>query len=77
MDSCSDASTIAAAPEVASESFQLKSVGDWSQCLFYVPINERQRPVLNRLLDGFEGKLTTSKYAKLAMCSQDTAIRDI
>jgi len=42
-----------------------------------VAINERQRLVLNRLLDGFEGKLTTSKYAKLADCSQDTALRDI
>jgi hypothetical protein len=31
----------------------------------------------NRLLDGFEGKLTTSKWAKLAKCSQDTALRDI
>src|SRR6266481_2420191 len=40
-------------------------------------INERQRLVLNRLLDGFEGKLTTSKYAKLAKCSPDTALRDI
>ena len=42
-----------------------------------VAINERQRLVLNRLLDSFEGKLTTSKYAKLATCSQDTALRDI
>lgn len=42
-----------------------------------VPRNARQRLVLNRLLDGFEGKLTTSKYAKLAKCSQDTALRDI
>ena len=42
-----------------------------------VPLNERQTLVLNRLLDGFEGKLTTSKYAKLARCSQDTALRDI
>jgi Fic family protein len=42
-----------------------------------VAINERQRLVLNRLLDGFQGKLTTSKYAKLAKCSQDTALRDI
>ena len=42
-----------------------------------VAINGRQRLVLNRLLDGFEGKLTTSKYAKLAKCSQDTALRDI
>ena len=40
-------------------------------------MNERQRLVLNRLLDGFEGKLTTSKYGKLAKCSQDTALRDI
>jgi Fic family protein len=42
-----------------------------------VAINQRQRLVLNRLLDGFEGKLTTSKYAKLAKCSHDTALRDI
>lgn len=42
-----------------------------------VAINERQRLVLNRLLDGFESKLTTSKYVKLAKCSQDTALRDI
>jgi Fic family protein len=42
-----------------------------------VAINARQRVVLNRLLDGLEGKLTTSKYAKLAKCSQDTALRDI
>jgi len=40
-------------------------------------INDRQRLVLNRLLDGFEGKLTTSKYAQLAKCSHDTALRDI
>jgi Fic family protein len=40
-------------------------------------VNDRQRLVLNRLLDGFEGKLTTSKYAKLAHCSQDTALRDL
>jgi Fic family protein len=40
-------------------------------------INARQRLVLNRMLDGVEGKLTTSKYAKLAKCSPDTALRDI
>ena len=39
--------------------------------------NERQRKVLNRLLDGFEGKLTSTKWAKLTQCSQDTASRDI
>jgi Fic family protein len=33
--------------------------------------------VINRLLNGFEGNLTTSKWAKLAKCSQDTALRDI
>ncbi|MGH7255327.1 MAG: Fic family protein [Nitrospirales bacterium] len=42
-----------------------------------VPLNGRQRLVINRLLDGFEGKLTTSKWAKLAKCSHDTALRDI
>jgi Fic family protein len=42
-----------------------------------VPINERQRVMLNRLLDGFEGKLTTSKWAVITKCSSDTALRDI
>jgi Fic family protein len=42
-----------------------------------VPLNPRQHLVLNRLVDGFDGKLTTSKWAKLAKCSQDTALRDI
>jgi Fic family protein len=40
-------------------------------------MNERQRAMLNRLLSGFEGKLTSSKWARLAKCSQDTALRDI
>lgn len=40
-------------------------------------LNPRQRTVIERLLDGFEGKLTTSKWAKLAHCSQDSALRDI
>lgn len=40
-------------------------------------INERQKQLLNKLLDGFEGKLTSSKWAKIAKCSKDTAIRDI
>ena len=43
-----------------------------------VSTNERQRLILNKLLDGgFEGKLTSSKWAKLGKCSQDTAHRDI
>jgi Fic family protein len=41
------------------------------------PVNERQRLIINRMLQGFEGFLTTSKYAKLAKCSADTALRDI
>jgi len=41
------------------------------------PFNERQRLMLNKLLDGFAGKLTSSKWAQLAKCSQDTALRDI
>ena len=47
------------------------------QSLIGISINARQHIVLNRLVDGFEGKLTTSKYAKLAKCSPDTALRDI
>lgn len=42
-----------------------------------LPLNERQIKVLNRMLDGFEGKMTSSKWAKLAKCSQDSANRDI
>jgi Fic family protein len=41
------------------------------------PLNERQTKLLNRLLDGFEGKLTSSKWATIAKCSPDTALRDI
>jgi Fic family protein len=40
-------------------------------------INDRQRDILNRLLDGFEGKLTSSKWAMIEKCSQDSALRDI
>ena len=42
-----------------------------------LPLNERQVKVLNRLLDGFDGKLTNSKWAAIAKCSADTALRDI
>lgn len=41
------------------------------------PVNDRQRKVINKLLDGFEGKMTSSKYAKLVKCSEDTSLRDI
>jgi Fic family protein len=39
--------------------------------------NDRQKNMLNKLLDGFDGKLTSSKWAKIAKCSSDTALRDI
>lgn len=42
-----------------------------------VPLNERQVKLLNKLLDGFDGKLTSSKWAAIAKCSTDTALRDI
>ncbi len=40
-------------------------------------LNERQKTMLNKLLDGFDGKLNSSKWAKITKCSQDSAIRDI
>lgn len=46
-------------------------------CHSHTPLNERQRKVLNRLLDGFDGKLNSSKWYKICHCSQDTATRDI
>ncbi len=42
-----------------------------------MPLNARQIKLINRLLDGFDGKLTSSKWAAIAKCSQDTALRDI
>lgn len=42
-----------------------------------VEINDRQRKIINKLWDGFDGKLTSSKWAKICSCSQDTALRDI
>jgi Fic family protein len=41
------------------------------------PVNERQQLIINRMLNGFKGYMNTSKYAKLAKCSTDTALRDI
>jgi Fic family protein len=46
---------------------------DWAT----VPFNERQVKLLNKLLDGFDGKLTSGKWAAIAKCSSDTALRDI
>ncbi len=66
--------TIDRAEEALSE--VLKKARIWEK-INQGSINDRQRIVINRLLDGFEGNLNTSKYAKLAKCSSDTALRDI
>lgn len=49
----------------------------WTLAAQQRPLNERQVKLLNRLLDGFDGKLTSSKWAAIAKCSPDTALRDI
>lgn len=54
----------------------LKKAGFWRHWSG-TAMNERQIKVLSRLLDGFEGKLTSSKWAAITKCSQDTALRDI
>jgi Fic family protein len=51
--------------------------GKFWQRAAHMGLNPRQVKVLNRLLDGFEGKLTNSKYAAIGKCSSDTALRDI
>lgn len=54
----------------------LRKAGFW-RLHEQTPINERQRLMLNKLLEGFEGKLQTSKWAKITKTSADTALRDI
>lgn len=51
--------------------------GKFWESVASIALNQRQRAMLNRLLDGFEGKLTSSKWAKLTKVSHDTALRDI
>ncbi len=51
--------------------------GKFWQAVNAKPINDRQRKILNLLLDGFEGKLSTTKYARITKCSEDTALRDL
>jgi len=48
----------------------------WEQ-LNATRLNDRQRRMIDMLLDGFVGKLTTSKWAQITKCSADTALRDI
>jgi Fic family protein len=54
----------------------LRKARFWSE-IVDLPLGDRQRAMINRLLDGFEGKLTSSKWAKLTKVSPDTALRDI
>ena len=54
----------------------LKKARFW-QRLATMPLNERQVKLLNKLLDGFEGKLTSSKWVAMGKCSADTALSDI
>jgi Fic family protein len=54
----------------------LKKAAFWDR-MRSIPLNERQHKIINLLWDGFEGKLTTSKWAKICHCSQDTSLRDI
>jgi Fic family protein len=50
---------------------------DFWQKRIDTPFNERQRKVVNLLLDEFKGKLSSSKWSKIAKCSKDSAVRDI
>jgi Fic family protein len=54
----------------------LKKARYWDKHIA-VALNDRQRLMINKLFDGFEGNLSSSKWAKIAKCSQDTALRDI
>jgi Fic family protein len=65
---------IAATEQILSKTFHK---ADFWKLHSTTILNDRQQKVINRLLDGFDGKLTTSKWAKINKCSQDTALRDI
>ena len=54
----------------------LRKAQFWEKCASKT-ISDRQKLMLNKLLDGFDGKLTSTKWATIAKCSQDTAQRDI
>ena len=64
------------APAEATLEAVLRKARFWER-LAGAPLHPRQRAMLERLLDGFVGKLTTSKWAALTKCSQDTALRDV
>jgi Fic family protein len=64
--------------DVAEISFRtiFSRINFWEQHA-RIPLNERQRMMIDKLLNGFIGNLTSSKWAKITKCSQDTALRDI
>lgn len=66
--------TLNAAEEILSGVLYKARYWEW---LATKQLNSRQKLIINKLLDSFEGKLTSSKWAKIAKCSQDTALRDI
>ena len=65
---------IKAAGDEIDEAMRKKGFWDSVKML---PLNERQVRLINRLFDGFEGKLTAEKWARIAKCSHSTALRDI
>jgi Fic family protein len=71
--------TLQSAIEAANDSLNsvLQKAEFWQHWTSRTSLNDRQVKLLNRLLDGFDGKLTTSKWAAIAKCSPDTALRDI
>jgi Fic family protein len=64
--------------ECSAESIQnvLRKAEFWDKHKYTI-LNARQRLIINKLFDGFEGKLKSSKWAKITKCSSDTALRDI
>jgi Fic family protein len=66
---------IARADDVVGNVLQRARI--WAQAEMHPAVNDRQRLVLELLMGDFKGHLTSSKYAKLAKCSTDTALRDI
>jgi Fic family protein len=71
---CLDRALVRAADSLAGI---LQKAATWERINSGIPVNERQRQVLNALLDGSMEEISSSKYAKLGHCSLDTALRDL
>ena len=67
----------AAAVRAEGHLVAVRNKGRWWQRWGGFDFNPRQRDIVNRLSDGFEGNFTTAKWAQIAKCSQDPALRDI